>query len=113
MGFKCNEATEPAAKVTAIVSPTALANANKTEATIPDLAEGRITLEAVSHLVAPRAKLASLISLGTARIASSEMLTIIGRIIAATTIIALAALKYVASKYSLIMGLITNKAKKP
>ena len=112
-GSKCSAATEPAAIVTAIVSPTARASASKTAATIPERADGRTTLVAISQRVAPRPNAASFISLGTALIASSDIETIIGKIIAATTIIALAALKYVASMVLCIKGLITRRAKKP
>ena len=93
LGSKCNAATDPAAIVTAIVSPTARANASRIAATIPERADGSTTLVAISHRVAPSPKAASFISRGTALIASSDIETMIGRIIAATTMIALAALK--------------------
>lgn len=86
-------ATFPAANATTIVSPNALDNPSKIEAIMPLEAAGITTLVAVSHFVAPIARLASLNSLGTALSESSETLTIIGRIITAITIMALAALK--------------------
>ena len=66
---------------TAIVSPTALASARITEVNIPGSAAGKMTFQIVCHLVAPSARLASSSGCGTLRIASSEMLMTVGRII--------------------------------
>ena len=79
-------ATEPAARVTAIVSPTA-SRGPIAQRPRSGSSAGKTTRLAVSQVLQ---WLASLISLGMARIASSEILTMIGRIIAATTIMALA-----------------------
>ena len=80
---------------------------------IPDDAAGNTTLVLVSHLVAPNAKLASLRSLETELMASSDIVRIMGKTITETTNIALAALKYVASNVSCINGLIVINAKYP
>jgi hypothetical protein len=73
---------DPAVKMTAAVSPIALPMANITPVTIPGFADGRTTLVTVCHLVEPSAKLASRYASGTALIASSDVLTIVGSIIA-------------------------------
>lgn len=63
--------------------------------------------------MAPIARLDSRKWFGTAFIASSEILTTMGRTMTDITIIALIALKYPAPKVSLKIGLININAKKP
>ena len=92
-GFRPTFAFCPAASATTMVSPMALANPSMSEAAIPLEAAGTTTLIDVSHFVAPMARLASLICLGTAFMASSEMLTTMGSTMNVITTIALTALK--------------------
>ena len=64
---------------TAIVSPTARPMPRMNAAVMPERAEGTTTCEMVCHRVVPRARLPSLYSFGTAEMASSETLIIVGR----------------------------------
>src|SRR5690606_3049106 len=72
----------PHTMITAMVSPTARPIPSTTEAMIPDFAAGMVTLKMVSTLEAPRARDPSLYSFGTARRDVSDMLTMVGRIMA-------------------------------
>ena len=71
----------PAVNITAAVSPITLPIPNIIPVIIPGIAAGITTLYIVCHLVAPKAKLPSLYDTGTALIASSEVLIIVGIII--------------------------------
>src|SRR5699024_10421131 len=82
----------PAAIDTIIVSPIALDTASTTDAIIPETAAVSTTLNVVSSLVAPRPSDPSLVEFGTALIASSLKLAIIGMIMIPTTRPALTAL---------------------
>ncbi len=62
----------------AIVSPTALPIPRIAAAVIPEIAYGIMTRCMVCHLFAPSARLASFIESGVVRIASSEMVMIVG-----------------------------------
>ena len=83
----------PAAMVTAMVSPTAREKARITEAEMPDRAAGTTTRRLTWRLLAPRPKAASRSDNGTARMASSLIEAMIGRIISPTAIDPAAALK--------------------
>ena len=71
-------AAPPATISTTMVSPIALDIPRITAVDIPEIAAGVMTLQMVSQWVAPRAREASFSSLGTLKIASSEMLHIVG-----------------------------------
>jgi hypothetical protein len=64
-----------------MVSPTALPNPSIIAARMPDLAAGRIIVKIISNLFAPSASEACLNSSGTAVMASSERLIIVGNTI--------------------------------
>ena len=64
---------------TAIVSPTARPMPRMSAAVMPERAEGTTTCEMVCHRVVPRAREPSRYSFGTAEMASSETLMIVGR----------------------------------
>ena len=78
-------ATLPATIITAMASPTARPMPSTTPAAMPLLAAGMLTLKMVSVGVAPRARLASSYSGGTARSAVSDTLMMEGRIMTEST----------------------------
>src|SRR4051812_24796903 len=92
-GFAVSFGVCPAARVTAIVSPTALEMERITAAMIPDRAAGVTILLVTSNLVDPIAYAPSLSDRGTAVSASSHRLETSGRIMIPTTIAPEAALK--------------------
>ena len=75
----------PTTIMTAIVSPTARPMAKTMEAMMPDLAAGSTTRQMVCQCVAPRARAPSRYDLGTERMASSDMLTTLGKIMMPST----------------------------
>ena len=75
----------PATNITAIVSPIALPTPNTTAASMPDFAAGKVTLNIVSVVDAPRAKDPSLYDAGTAFMAVCETEIMVGSIIIAKT----------------------------
>ena len=77
---------KPAARTTAIVSPTARDIARMIEAMIPEIAAGKTTCRTTSNRVAPIAKAPSRRPRGTARIASSEIEAMSGVMRRPTTI---------------------------
>jgi hypothetical protein len=74
----------PMVKITAAVSLTALPMLSITPVRIPGAAEGRMTRVTVSHFVAPKEKLTIFRLFGTALMASSLVLMIVGKTIIAT-----------------------------
>ena len=75
----------PATKITAIVSPIALPIPNTIAVIIPDFAAGTTTLKIVPICDAPSANDPSRYVFGTARIAVSATVTIVGNIMIANT----------------------------
>src|SRR5271157_3491507 len=73
----------PIVKMTAAVSLTALPMLSMMPVRMPGAAEGMITRVTVSHFVAPKEKLTVLRLLGTALMASSLVLMMVGRTIIA------------------------------
>jgi hypothetical protein len=71
-------AAPPATMSTTMVSPIALDMPRIIAVVMPERDAGRITRDMVSHLVAPSAREASLSSVGTLKMASSEILQIVG-----------------------------------
>src|SRR3972149_12259129 len=95
--FKVIFGVAPAARVTAIVSPTALDMARMKEARMPESAAGTTIFVDTSNFVEPRAYAPSLRARGTERMASSLKLETIGRIMMPTTMDAEAALNMFAA----------------
>ncbi len=71
-------AAPPVTISTTMVSPMALDIPKMTAVHIPEIAAGVMTLQMVSQRVAPRAREASFSSCGTLKIASSEILQMVG-----------------------------------
>src|SRR5688500_1917870 len=75
---------EPEGKITAAVSLIERPTPRMTPVTMPGSADGSTTLTMLSHLLAPSDRPTSRYEAGTALIASSEVLMIVGRIMNAS-----------------------------